>query len=76
MVIKKILMIIFSLQLIKVGELLVLKIKKKKKIGKHILDCKIASNSIKAPSTRARFCLKIEIFSSHLRPSFTRCVFE
>ena len=69
-------MIIFSLQLIKVGELLVLKIKKKKKIGKHILDCKIASNSIKAPSTRARFCLKIEIFSSHLRPSFTRCVFE
>ena len=62
MVIKKILMIIFSLQLIKVGELLVLKIKKKKKIGKHILDCKIASNSIKAPSTRARFCLKIEIF--------------
>ena len=55
-------MIIFSLQLIKVGELLVLKIKKKKKIGKHILDCKIASNSIKAPSTRARFCLKIEIF--------------
>lgn len=70
-------MIIFSLQLIKVGELLVLKIKKKKKkIGKHILDCKIASNSIKAPSTRARFCLKIEIFSSHVRPSFTRCVFE
>lgn len=69
-------MIIFSLQLIKVGELLVLKIKKKKNIGKHILDCKIASNSIKAPSTRARFCLKIEIFSSHLRPSFTRCVFE
>lgn len=58
-------MIIFSLQLIKVGELLVLKIKKKKKIGKHILDCKIASKSIKAPSRRARFCLKIEIFSSH-----------
>lgn len=68
-------MIIFSLQLIKVGELLVLKIKKKK-IGKHILDCKIASKSIKAPSRRARFCLEIEIFSSHLRPSFTRCVFE
>ena len=74
MVIQKILIIIFSPQLIKVGKLLVLKIKNK--IGKHILDCKIASNSIKAPSTRTRFSLKIEIFSSHLRPSTTRCVFE
>lgn len=62
MVIQKILIIIFSLQLIKVGKLLVLKIKKKKKV-KHIFDCEIASNSTKAVSTRTRFCLKIEIFS-------------
>ena len=60
MVIHKILIIIFSPHFVKMGKLVVLKIKKR--LVKHILYCKIASNSTKAASTRTRFCLKIEIF--------------